>query len=251
MLTEKFKEFIKMDARANYPNECCGLILNNGNIVSCKNISEIPEKQFVINNDDIFKYGIENIQSVYHSHKDSSELSVTDIAFSEKLKKHYILYCSDTDTFKEYNPSNANIPYEGRQFVAGALDCITLLEDYYRRELNIVFAKTVNDPIRFDNEFWVTDTKVKTEDTYYTNIPHLQNLLKDYLLSNDFVEVKEIQKHDVLIVQAKEMKFPTHLIIYLGNNKILTFFNRISKIEGYRKGYERVTKYIFRHKSLL
>lgn len=243
MLTEGYKTFIKHDASLVYPNECCGLILDNGGIISCENKSPNPTKSFEISNQVIRDIGIDKIIGFYHSHKDYSEFSVADIAFSEKLHKTCILYVADSNTFKEYTPNGAEIPYIGRAMFGGFLDCVSLFQDYYRRELNILMKGDITHPMRYQHEIWNNKEIIEK----YVNVNEIEN----YLLQNDFIEVHDLKKHDVLLFQMPPIKSPTHIGVFIGEQRLLHHFKEYSEIENYGNAYKRITKKIFRHKLLL
>lgn len=246
MLTYEIKHFIKQDAKSKYPLECCGLLVDiSGYIyaVPCLNVSKTPEKSFIISNEEIKKYGLDNIRGFYHSHKDNPDFSLADIAFSEKLNLKCVLYCCDSDIFKIYEPNGMEIPYVGRPFFIGTLDCFNLFKDYYRRELNIVFNDTIEHPERLNYSYWSTDECF--EKYGYCKI------LEDYFLSHGFNKVNDLKQHDIIEIKMPHIKFPTHIGIYLGQQKLLHHLHEFSAIESYSSKYKRLTTNIYRHNSLM
>ena len=246
-LNAQVQESIKKHALKESPKECCGVIVQKKKeitIINCENISKSPEKSFVIDNKVVNKIGLDNITCYYHSHKNNLEFSLADIAFSEKLRKPCLLYINDFDAFKIYEPNGRKIPYENRPFFIGVLDCFTLFKDYYKRELNLTFPE-IQHPERFNNKVWEDTNLLNSKYNGYVNV------IREYYSNNSFVEVKNLKKHDILIMQLSKMTFPTHIAIYLNDNRILHHFYEFSQIESYKQPYKRWTTNIFRHRNLL
>ena len=244
MLSEEFKQFIRQNAKNCYPNECCGFILDN-NIVSCKNISSEPLISFIIDPDEVDKYGINNIKSFYHSHQKFDQFSALDIAFSEKLNKKSILYICDLDIFKEYEPQGITLPYINRPFFIGQFDCFTLTKEYMLRELNI----KIEDKEWFNNHEEIKNYK-KWGNSEYEK--HQNNtIFLDFFVSQGFIEVKDLKKHDIILTKLPGVKFTSHICIYLGENKILHHFSDFSGIMPYSNALKRLTTHILRHSSLM
>jgi len=249
-LNNLIKEKIKSHAKKESPNECCGFIIKNKDkidCVECKNISKNPERSFI----GIWEHNPENVIGVYHSHQDNSDFSITDMAISEKIKKIYYLYNLKTDAFYEYIPSGRKVPYEGRIFIPSLSECISLVEDYYKNELNITFKTHLDHPLRYDTNIWNEKTEKEVINKKYKDLPSSQDTLKKYYISNGFIEIGDLKQHDVLILQLPKLERPTHFLIYLGENRVLTYVNRISEIETYRGAYRKMTKHIMRHNSLI
>lgn len=247
MLPLEFQNFIKKDAQDKYPNECCGLIFENGEITSCRNVSDTLEKSFVIDTEELEKNILNYITGFYHSHKDYPEFSVADIAFSEKLKKICVLYVVDLDTFKEYHPNGMEIPYEGRPFFFGHLDCFSLFQDYYRRELNInIILPVINHPKRYDIKYWQTKEALIEFDKLGRPA-----WIHNFLMDNNFTKVDDLKKYDILVFKAPNIPFPSHVAIYLDNNQILHHFFEYSARENYSNAFKRMNVGVYRHQSLI
>ena len=243
-LDDNSKQDIILQSKQSYPKECCGLlvkIIHKIVVVPCNNISETPEKSFIIDNSEIAKYRMDDIVGFYHSHKDSDEFSLADIAFSEKSNKNCMFYCCDKDIFKEYEPKGMEIPYVGRPFFAGYLDCLTLIRDYYRRELNI----HLDDKKHPERGNFKSCQREEMWDKYQD-----WNILENYLLSQNFIKVDKIKKYDIVLMKAPNIKYPIHFAVYLDDNQILHHFSEFSEISTYSNAYKRFTTGIYRHKSL-
>lgn len=247
-LTKENQEIIIRHSKEIYPKECCGIITNSSgiiNVIPKINRSITPEKSFIIYNDDISDIPQEQIIGFYHSHKDSTEFSIADIAFSEKLNKISVLYICDKNEFKFYIPNGATIPYVGRPFFIGVLDCFTLSRDYFSRELNV----DIKDLDGFTNHPIISDYKEWKSDKYknYTD----NTLIKDFFAQQGFQEVGDLKKHDIILVKMPGVKFTSHICIYLGDNRILHHFSEFSEIHSYTNVLKRLTTHTMRHSSLI
>lgn len=244
-LSQSNQEIIVEHATREYPKECCGLLVSTSKKVTaipCINRSETPEKNFVIRADDIKDFPLSKIKGFYHSHKDYPDFTIADVAFSEKLNKDSFIYICDSKQFKHYIPHGAKIPYVGRQFFPGVLDCLTLVQDYFHYELNIKLPNLTHD-YRDMTSVWQTADIIESQKKDSTLI--------QFLRQNSFTEVKDLKKFDVIVLSLKTIPYPIHTAIYLGENKVLHHLKEFSEIEPYREVYKRFTFGIFRHKELL
>lgn len=241
------KDNIKKHALECSPNECCGLITHSdGNIISvpCQNISKTPDKAFIINPSEVKKYNFNNVIGFYHSHFKNSEFTLADIAMSEKINKFCILYVIEKDEIKTYEPIGVEIPYINRPFYIGILDCFTLFKDYYRRELNINLPDVVHEE-RFNIDSW----KAKEIEKKYKN--NLDTAFSNYFKNNNFIQVDNLRKYDVILFKMPKIIFPCHVAIYLENNQILHHLYELSAIESYSNALKRGTVSMWRHRTLL
>ena len=244
MLTDQIKNFIKIKAKEEYPNETCGITIDNTPI-ACVNSSEDKLNSFIISSEELDKHDIKNITAFYHSHKEIKDFSVADIAFSEKLHLKSILYVCDSDLFKEYEPIGAPIPYVGRPFLIGEFDCFTLSRDYFRKELNV----NITNIDGFTNHSAIKDYKKwRTEE--YSKLEN-NTLIKDFFIMQGFSEVGDLKKHDLILMRMPGVRFTSHICIYLGENKILHHFSDFSGIMAYTNALKRLTTHILRHESLV
>lgn len=211
MLTQEIKKQIKeISLKTN--NEACGFLLNN-KIYPCKNQSPEPEKHFKISSFDYLTASyLGKIHAIYHSHTKNPDFSEFDKINLFNLKMRGILYCKETDSFKIFLPESYNNKYVGRKFEIGVSDCLSLISDYYKNELNIELPKISR------TEEWYK----KTPNIINESIP--QNLKK--------ITFKESKKNDILIFDTLKKGEPCHLGIYLDNDIILhQSRNKLSTIE--------------------
>ena len=217
ILSEQQKETIKQHALADLPKECCGLILKNGNVVETKNSSYFPEQTFAINFEDLpSDITLDDISLFYHSHPEGGAKSSIDIYFSHKTNLPSAIYDVKNDSFSYYNPKgHYELPLIGRDFLANEIDCITLVKDFYKRNLNIEI-EDIKHPIReiepddWQNhpEFWKYNRKDNTA---------FVELYKE----RGFFERKDLKKYDIILSDNGLIKALSHIGVYLGDNKVM------------------------------
>lgn len=242
MLTSELKRRIRAHAWINVPRECCGLIFESGDLECCQNLSKTPEKHFLISPIEVKKFKEKHgkIWGFYHSHAVSDSFSREDTAVAHRLKLNCVLYNTPSGAFSVYEPPKNPLPYLSRPFALGTLDCLTLAIDYYKQELNIDIA-----------DFYDERRAVTGWDKLPENTPD-NNFLKEHFMKHGFHEVKEPQKHDLILTSYGNIKCPIHCLIYLGDNLILHHPpNSLSLNEWYNFRLKRQTKAILRHKSQL
>jgi proteasome lid subunit RPN8/RPN11 len=257
-LSKTNKEAIKSHAVESAPNECCGLILDSLNRVvteRCANISSSPEKNCLIKLSEIKeKAKRRKILAIYHSHSSGlNDFSWEDKAVSENRKINLVLYCLETDEFKFYKPNGYIAPFSGRNWSQGIFTCISIVEDYYKKNFNV-------DIIGYEDSV-VCGEKIKYIDITALFIKSLKNkLARDMiegpesgeiwpgiLSKSGFHKVKDFQKHDVITCRGLDEKwnkrfnldYAIHAAIYLGDGKILHHpYRRKSLIQKMDKDFK-------------
>lgn len=248
-LTESQKETIKKYCLEKYPEEACGLGLKNGQVVFCENKSSDKINFFAIQQSESEKYK-EQVEFVFHSHcKDEyATFSDADEQVSTKTQTKYILYNVLTDEFKCFLPQK-ELAYIGRTLVPGVVDCSSLAQDYYKKELNINFP-TMNHPFRFHrfNKAFIKKCK-----EYWQNEDAM--VLVDFYLNRNFIEVSDPRKHDIILSNSYNFaKGFCHISIYLGEEKVLDYarngISAICSMQEFESKSNGEIKFL-RHKSLL
>lgn len=235
---DKIVKTIIKHIEEEYPREACGIIVQKQGLfeyIRCKNISMDPKNSFVIHPSDYVKaeeYG--KISYIVHSHPDSS----SDASYIDKLKCNqedipWVIIAYPSININTIYPESILIPYEGREFIFGIMDCFTLIKDYYKRELNI----NINDRERSDN-FWKRG----------------QNLYVDNFEEEGFIEVngtQNVQKNDIFLMTILSNNISNHAAIHIGDGIILHhLYGRLSGKDIYGGYWQKNTTHILRHKSL-
>ena len=226
-LTAKIKEKIKKHSLKDIKNESCGLILNNGSVVECKNRASDSDVHFIIAAGDIKKAQKKSaVVAVYHSHVpgdfENDKLSDEDLVISEYFNVKTILYSIKEDKFYEYTPTNKPMGYIGRPYIRGVLDEFVLIKDYYQKELNIEIADLSNRNVEL------------------------------FLKNNNFVEAGEIKKHDIVIIKFENDAQKEQMTICIGNEKLIIHpeFD-LSRVADYNYGLQKWTTKIYRHNKMV
>jgi cell wall-associated NlpC family hydrolase len=127
-------------------------------------------------------------------------------------------------------------PLIGRSFHHGILDCYTLIQDYYQRNLGILLPNYERE-----DEWWVAAPDKPAQDLYRSQFE-----------SAGFVQINgPAREHDGLLMQVLS-NVENHAAVYLGDGKILHHLvDRPSTVDVYGGYWARHTRAIVRHKSLL
>jgi proteasome lid subunit RPN8/RPN11 len=204
--------------------ECCGFVIDNKTYLPCKNISPTPTETFEISSDDWIKAEQKGeITAVVHSHPNGLPiLSQADQFYQQQTGLDWWLVCNNKIHKFRYIK-----PLLGREFKHGETDCLTLVRDAY-----MLAGIDLPDYERQD-DWWHNG----------------QNLYLDLLPKNEFEQVDDIQKGDVILVCLGSTT-PNHAAIYIGNQFILHHCpNRLSKRDLYDGFWLKYTHSIWRHKK--
>jgi len=222
-------------AKIAYPKEACGFVLEvSGEVFlcPCANVARNPYIDFEIAPSDEAKAAkMGAIVAVYHSHPDSdSGLTDTDLAASEATEYTYICVgFPNTRSISMHHAGKIDLPYTGRMFQHGVVDCYTLIRDYYSRELGIVF------PNFFRQDSWWEKG---------------QNIYEDNLAGTGFVPITEVKRHDLLLFKIRS-RVSNHAAIALGDGTMLHhLYGRLSKYDSLVQ-FARFLTGTYRHSSLI
>lgn len=243
MLTENIKKEIKKQALLSPKEEICGFILADGTVFPCINRATDKEIHFIISAADMKKArkrgeGI----AIYHSHVPGNygedRFSENDIVISEYFNLEAVLYSVKDDKFYEYHPTGKPIGYLNRPYIRNIMDEFHLIRDYYKNELNII--------VNINSKNYKESLKNKNI-TIEMSGQHHENFLK----SNNFVKVGELQKHDILIIKWQNDINKKQMSIYLGNDKLMIHREfDVSQIVEYNYGLKNWTEKIFRYHKM-
>ncbi len=222
-------------AKAESPKESCGLVAvvkGRKRYFACRNLAETPSEHFVL---DPLQYAeIEDkgeIVAVIHSHPVTNhEPSQADQVACEKSGLPWFVVNPQTEQWGYCEPKGFELPYVGREFVFGLVDCYSLCRDWYRREMNL----QLRDYQRRDR-FWLRG----------------ENLYLDNFAKEGFREVSQtdLQWGDTILMQLSS-PLPNHAAIYLGDQLILHHCQgRLSSRDVYGGYYWKNTALVLRHES--
>lgn len=245
-LTADAKAAIIEHAKQCYPRECCGLIVNH-QYIPCRNIAN-NDDDFIIDPRDLVQAeALGKVQAIVHSHPDGTcQPQLVDNTQIDKHGVPWVIVGYPEIEFGVYYSGKVQ-PLVNRPYLHGELDCFTIIKDYYDRELGI----QLSDFERVD-KWW------ETADS---------SLYLDNYQSQGFVQVDNLQRHDVVLCAVQPTKQVNHALIYLGSDGTLKSevtepaigdhlilhhpYNRRSKRDIYGNAWQRRTALIIRHQSLL
>ncbi len=210
-------------ALAEFPKECCGLVIDGGTYLPMKNVHDNPKMNFKMNLAAFNMYYLAGrVQAVLHSHTgaDLAAPSRADMAAQEEMALPWgIVHISNHKDISGpfyFGDQVPIAPLVGRNFRSNVHDCYTLARDVYRQELNITLPVFPREP-----EWW--------------NLG--QDILAQTFSKMGFVQVdrQQIQKNDAILCKVNALKsnpVVNHIIIVRDNGQILHHLNkRVSRQE--------------------
>ena len=205
-LTSEIKEQALTHAKEEHPRESVGLVhivKGKNRYFKCKNIAETPDEHFILDPDDYLKAETKGeITAVVHSHpKTSPAPSPADMVAWEASGLPWFIVNPNTETWGSYTPNGFELPYVGREFSHGIVDCYSLVRDFYKREFNL----ELKDYNRRD-QWWY-----KGENMY------LDNFAKEGFKE---IDISEVGYGDLFLMQL-ESPVPNHAAIYLDQGIVL------------------------------
>ena len=205
-LSERLKTEILAHAKAEDPRECCGLIAvvkGRRRYIPCANIAATPDKHFILDPADYAAAEDQGeIVAVVHSHPVTQPTpSPADRLSCNATGLPWLIVNPKIETWGGCEPDHFELPYVGREFVFGVVDCYTLVRDWYAREWSLELA----DFSRRD-QFWERG----------------ENLYVDNYASQGFrrIDFSELAYGDIMLMQLGS-PLHNHAAIYLGDQQIL------------------------------
>lgn len=228
------KQAFEAYAKAYAPNEACGLLIIKDGVESffpAKNIAIDKRHNFIIAPEDYAEAETQGtVIGIIHSHvQGAPRPSQADLVSCETHGITWHLYSVELNCWHKFNPSGYKAPLVGREFKFGVLDCLTLVRDYYRQELNM------NLP---DYERWDESAFKRGESLY-----------EKHMNKWGFYQVKDLQKNDIILMQIG-YSVPSHAAIYLGDGWMLHHLrNRLSSRDLFGGIYLRGAKLFCRYQG--
>lgn len=244
-LTELLRTDMLAHAAHEQPRECCGLVVRTGDgaagvvYMPCGNVSRGEgTDRFVIDPDGyVAAEEAGEVLAVVHSHPHASaNPSMADRIGCERSGLPWLIVGWPSGVVKQLAPEGWQAPYIGREFHHGVLDCYTLIQDWYWRELQIELP----DFDRAD-DWWERRGDAPPQDLYMQGFE-----------SAGFERVDGApRRHDVLLMQIRA-DVANHGAVYLGDRVMLHHLHsRLSCRDVWGGAWERHTLAVLRHRSLL
>ncbi|MGJ0580212.1 C40 family peptidase [Xenorhabdus bovienii] len=192
-------------AKTEYPNECCGLVIQNSRkqrYIRCRNTAHSSTEQFSMHPADYAEAeDAGTIVAIVHSHPDATtQPSQLDIAQCDLSQIPWVIVSWPEGDIRTLMPTVGIKPLLGRPFVHGIWDCYAIVRDWYRLERNI----DIPDFERSDG-WWE-----RGENLY----------MKNYADAG-FTECSgELQIGDVIIMQVQANE-PNHAGVYIGDELMI------------------------------
>ena len=235
MLPPSVMSLIMTHAKEENPRECCGLVAvvkGKRRYFPCKNLADTPDEHFVLDPADYVTVEDKGeIVAVIHSHPTTSpNPSPADRVACEQSGLPWHIVNPNTETWGYCEPEGFELPYVGREFSHGVVDCYSLCRDWYKRE----FGLELRDYPRRD-QWW----------------DHGENLYLENFEKEGFrkIPVAELQRGDALLMQLVS-PVPNHAAIYLGEQTVLHHVQgRLSSRDVYVGYYLKNTACALRHES--
>ncbi|MDX7989152.1 peptidase P60 [Xenorhabdus sp. 12] len=220
-------------AQAEYPNECCGLVIQNSRkqqYVPCRNTAPSPTEQFSLHPEDYANAeDTGTIVAIVHSHPDATtQPSQLDIAQCDLSQLPWVIVSWPEGDIRTLMPSEGIKPLLGRPFVHGIWDCYSIVRDWYRLEREIELPNFTR------SDGWWN----RGENLYLNNFDKA-----------GFIECSdELQVGDVIIMQVQANE-PNHAGVYIGEGVMLHhMYGQLSNRVSYSGYWQERTRLILRYR---
>ena len=192
---------VQAHAAAEYPRECCGLIIAVGRshrYIPCDNTATDPAEEFRISPEDFAAAEDKGeVIGIVHSHPDAtSRPSPRDLAMCEATGLPWHILSWPEGDLRSITPTGRT-PLLGRPFVHGAWDCWQVCADWYKREWGLEF------PTYAREEGWWEQADGPS-------------LYEQAYEAAGFYEVSQPQRGDMIVMAVGRTAHPNHAGIYLG-----------------------------------
>lgn len=220
------------------PKEACGVVCErpDGSLESypLQNVHPDPTRYFLLDPNEYLKlHATGRVRAYYHSHPTGPAVfSQGDEALSEETLLPCYLYAVEPDELLAYTPKGYRQPLEGRVYLPGVNDCLSLVRDYYRDELGVEL-----------------DIPLRSTAMIQEGLPDLGRVIEQ----NKMVRVAGTpQLHDVLVMHIRAAgSRPNHCGVFVGSGNMLHQHLRESDLVPWGGQWERSLCLMLRHESLM
>ncbi|QDL33972.1 C40 family peptidase [Serratia liquefaciens] len=221
-------------AAAEYPRECCGLVVQNGRrqrYIPCRNLALQPTEQFSLAPEDYAAAeDAGTIVAIAHSHPDATtQPSQLDIAQCDLSQLPWIIASWPEGDIREVMPTQGIKPLLGRPFVHGFWDCYAIIRDWYQLERGITLPN------------------FKRTDGWWDRG---ENLYMKLYAEAGFVPASgELQIGDIIVMQVQAPE-PNHAGVYLGDGIMIHhMYGQLSNRVPYGGYWQERTITVLRYKG--
>jgi proteasome lid subunit RPN8/RPN11 len=238
-MINRIKEQIKSIALSKFPDESCGLVIENGNELtcfSCGNIAENKKQHFVIDPKDYVRASrLGKIVAMFHSQENdfNEGASQLDILNSKAHDILSIIYCWRSGGFFEIDPKNTESKaLFNLDFEIGKNDCFSLVRNHFKTKHDIEINDYKRNDSWFDLNPGIIENNYKKEEFQKVNM-------------------RDLKEDDVILFGFNSME-ASHMGIYLGNELFLHHpRNKRPAIEFLSKSWSTRIKTVLRHKKFI
>lgn len=248
MLTKTNQADILAHYQACLPKECCGLLVKTGRKISyqpCNNLGQGNDVFILDPKDWVQAEAMGNIVAIVHSHPNGDILpSDSD---KVQMQVHGLPWViTNGKDFDTHYPTPFTAPLVGREYHHGVLDCFAIVRDYFEREHGIKI-----DDFERSDAWW--------ED------PNSPSLYLENFEAQGFLQVDDLQPHDVILCRVGKTHHVNHALIYLGDYQLQSEdvsptlgdivlhhpYGGLSRREIYGENWQRRAVITVRHKDFV
>lgn len=232
-MNEKIMAAIAAHAAAEYPRECCGLVIQIGRkleYVPCKNHAQEPTEHYVMSDEDWADAEDrgEVIRTI-HSHPGDGCRPIQSAIDRDACNASGVvmgIIAWPSGEYAEFQPVEE--PLIGRKFSLGGNDCYGIVLAFHKAHgIDLIDC-------RVPYAWWERG----------------ENLIMDNYERAGFVRKDNLQPGDTLIMQIGA-GMPNHWAVYLGDNVILHhMYNGLSHKCTYNEYLRGCTRLVVRHKDM-
>jgi proteasome lid subunit RPN8/RPN11 len=234
-MREKTTEAILAHAASEFPNECCGLVVQKGRVeryIPCKNITAVPTQQFELcPMDYVAAEELGTIIAIVHSHPGdgaTTQPSELDMLQCDAHCVPWVIASWPEGDIRTIYPRGER-ELEGRGFVLGHADCWSLIMDWHKRQSIELKNYSVERP------WWESGE---------------ENLYLDNWYAEGFRQVEISRPGDMILMQVSA-PVVNHAGILLDDNQLLHhLYGQLSCKTPYDGYWRERTALIVRHKDL-
>ena len=225
---------IAADCLKRQPEEACGFITNDDDVVPCKNAHSSPLSNFAIAAEDYVRADEhKGIKVVYHSHVDAPcKFSMHDVRACKQSNLPWLIYHTPSGNHVYADP-RGTAPLVGRQWSYGIHDCYGLMRDFYLQEFGIVLDDFERgEELEWERGGW--------------------SMFADNWQAQGFYEIeKPERKGDVAFMQIYAPSI-NHAGIFAGSSNLFYhhLMGRFSELSVWGSFWKKATVKFIRHKEV-